>query len=412
MKKTTLIIIVSLIVIAVMLFLTFRRGRKAPEMETVTVVRGDLVTSIFASGEIKSAAQADIFAQTSGTISSLPVKDGQTVYQGQALLQLDTTAARAAVAQKEWALKTALQKKKNLGDGIYSEIDLKAAEALVNEKHAAWIRAEEDYNEDKSNEDSRAVRDFAYTAYLQAEENLEDLKNSNPTEEDWIVIEAEIESAKKALADAELDLSRTTIAAPQNGTLLFADSEVGKVSSTAVVNKGQKLFTIADLSSFIFEVEVDESEIKDVEIGQKVRITFDAYPGMDFEGQVSKIAKTTTLDSSGNKVVEVGIELRGISGDEEGLLLGLSGDAEIIFEEKKDILLVPLDAVFSENGKDFVFVVEGEKLIKREVRLGLENEDLVEVVEGLREGEEVVAERLEEVKKGGQSRPRMRFLGH
>jgi len=277
MSKTKIVIVASLIVVATMLFLNFRRGQQAPEVETVVVSQGTLTTSVFASGEIKSASQAGIFAKTSGTVWNLLVEDGQQVQKGQRLLQLDATSAKATAASKELALQTALQKKKDLEDSVYTHADLVAAEAKANEEYRAWIEAEEDYNEDKTDPSKKAARDTAYTTYLQALEDLEDLRRSNPSDQDWIKADSEVESARNDLENAKLFLSHITIIAPQDGTLIFSDSNAGKISQTSVVNSGQKLFTIADFSSFVFEVEVDESEIEEIEIGQKVRVTLNAY---------------------------------------------------------------------------------------------------------------------------------------
>lgn len=363
-----MIIIISSIVIGVMLVLTFRRGRQAPEFETVPVSRGDLVQSIFASGEAKAKNRRELNFSGGGDVVVVAVAEGDEVTEGQLLAVLDQQSLKEALTQ--------------------AEINLKRARADLD--YAGETRRlflEEHKYDDTSTEE------------LFAQFGQQDAQVRKAV--------AAVELATSQVKSAKISLNNSTLTSPLAGTVVEVNVKEGELFSSS-----QPAIIVADLSSFVFEAEVDESEIEKIEVSQKVRITLDAYSGIEFEGWVSELAKTTTLDSSGNKVVEVGIELRGILGDEEGLLLGLSGDAEIVFEEKKDILLAPLEAVFSENGEDFVFVVEGKKLIKRGVSLGLEDEDLIEVVKGLREGEEVVVERLEEVRKGGQSRPRMRFLGH
>lgn len=369
------------------------RRERGLEVETATVSQSDIRIIVSAPGEIRSANQVGIFAKTSGTVWSLPVKDGQGVSKGDLILQLDATSSQSTAASRELALQTALQKKKDLEDSTYTSADLQAAEALVNEKYFAWLMAEEDYNEDKTDESRRQVRDTAYRTYLSALEDLEDLRQSQPTDQDWIKADSEIASAQKALLDANLSLSYTTLTAPQDGTLLFYDSGSGKIDTTSVITSGQKLFIIADLEDIQFEAEVDEADIGKIEVGQKVRLDLDAYPGREFSGEVSEIERIVSLDSAGNKVVRVKIRIQ--AADESGFKLGLSGDADIIIEEKKDVLTVPLEAVISEGGKTFVSVWDGKKALRRPVELGLENDDTVEVLSGLQTGEKVVISGLE-----------------
>lgn len=393
MSKRVLVFIIVLLVGGGLGAFYLSRRERGLEVETATVSQSDIRIIVSASGKVRSANQADIFAKTSGTVWGLPVVDGQQVSQGDLLLQLDATAAQATNASKELALETARQKKKDLEDSAYTSADLQAAEALVNEKYFAWLMAEEDYNEDKTDESKKETRDTAYTLYLQAEEALEDLRRSNPSDQDWVKVDAEIASARKALLDAKLTLSHTTVTAPQDGTLLYYDGGSGKLDTTSVVTSGQKLFIIADLEDIQFEAEVDEADIGKIEVGQKVRLDLDAYPGREFSGAVSEIERIVSLDSAGNKVVKVKIRIQ--AADEPGFKLGLSGDADIIIEEKKGVLTVPLEAVSGEGGKDYVSVWDGKKALRRPVELGLESDDVVEVLSGLQTGEDVVISGLE-----------------
>lgn len=381
-------------------FFFFRRQQKAFEVSTAVVSRGTVASSVSASGKIVSANKADVFAMISGTVWDVPVKDGQLVYKGHIILQLDTTSALATVASRELALKAALQRKTELEKTVYSETDLKSAEALVNEKRSAWVTAEEKYNEDKLNKTNRAARNTAYTAFLQADEELEDLRASNPTAESWSKTEAEVESAERELLEGKLNLARTTISAPQDGTLLYIESESGggKINVNSIVALGQKLFTVADLNKMEFEAEVDESDIGNIEAGQRTTVILDAYPDLKISGKVSDIEKVVSFDSAGNKIVKAKIVF-----DEKpdvNLALGLFGDVRIITQESDGVLTVPLEAVFNEGGKTFVFVAESGRARKREITGGLETEESLEVISGVEVGEKVIVGDLKRVSDG------------
>jgi len=332
-----------------MLFLTFRRGRRGPEIETAVVARGDIVQSIFASGEVKSKNQRELKFRANGEVVTVKVSAGEEVVKNQFLVSLDQRELQESLRQAEWNLQKA--------------------------------RADLDY--------------YGETRRLFREEH----KYDGPSEELFAQFgqyDAQVRGAEKAVEkydslveSARLALEKSLLISPIAGTVVEVNIKEGEnySGSTAAV-------IVAGLSKIIFEAEVDESDIGKIVVGQKVVIELDAYPDDEFKGEVVEIGRMVALDSAGNKVVEVEIKLKRMEEDKKELLLGLSGEAEIILQEEQDVLLVPVEAVFLEDGKDYVFVVKDAQPVKRQLELGLENDDVVEALSGVRQGEKVVVGNL------------------
>ena len=346
-----------------MLFLNFRHGQSTPEVETALVSRGDIRSSIFASGEVKGRKQVELKFAGGGEVAVVSVGVGDKVGAGQFLAALDQKSLKEALSQAEANLRRAQADLDYAGESRRQFL-----EEHKYDSPSSWLFAQ-----------------FGqYDARVRA-------------------AVAAVESANSQVEAAKISLSNATLSSPISGTVVEVNIKEGQqfdASRPAIV--------VADLSSFVFEAEVDETDIGKVEVGQKALVKLDAYPDTEIEGEVAKIGKITTLDSAGNKVIKVELNLKGLPKD----YLGLSGDVEIVREEKKNVLLLPLEALMIENGKNLVYIVKDKQVLKREVELGLESEEAVEIVKGLSEGEKVVVRGLEEVKKKNQARLRgLRFLG-
>jgi len=154
----------------------------------------------------------------------------------------------------------------------------------------------------------------------------------------------------------------------------------------AYMGGGTTLMTIADLSKMVVKVEVNEVDITKVEVGQEVRIGFDAIRGKVYHGRVKKIAPAGVLE--GNVVVyPVEVEITDLDGR---IRPGMTADLDIIVGEARDVVCVPKEAVRRRRGRTGVLVLVDGRPVPRPVVTGLEDEVKVEIKSGLREGDEVV----------------------
>ena len=194
---------------------------------------------------------------------------------------------------------------------------------------------------------------------------------------------AAVDVAKAAADQSLAALSKGTIRAPFSGTVVESVMKVGEVAAATV-----KALTLADLSSFYFEAEVDEIDVAGLKVGQDVSVELDAYRDRKIRGQVSSIDSAAHLNSSGGTSFFVKIDLE--PDPAVAFRSGLNGEAKIVKETRKDVLVVPTAFVYQKNGKNLVTVIQGKNQLEREIELGEFAEGNYEVTKGLEAGEVLV----------------------
>ncbi|MDI6849833.1 MAG: efflux RND transporter periplasmic adaptor subunit [Candidatus Saccharicenans sp.] len=383
-KKTRLLLfIVIILIIAAIVFLNLQASREKAIKVTVDKVKKQDITSIIsASGEIKPKKNINISALVAGRIVKIGVKEGQEVKAGDFLLQIDPT---------------------------YFEAQVDRIRANINQFKAELIRAEAQYRRDKSYyERQKQLFDSSLISKDQLEGARVQYEVSSATLQS---LRYQIKQAEANLKSTLDDLKKTTYTSPIDGMVTSLRVEEGEVAIVGTMNNpGTVLLTIADLSIMEVEVEVDETDVVNVKVGQTSRVKVDAFPDQIFKGQVTEIGSSaldrTTLGSQESRNFKVVITLED-SGHQ--LKPGLSASADIIVAEKKDILAVPIAAlVIREPKKDDekdqtarptsekareeegVFRIENSRARFQPVKKGIMGGMMVEIVSGLEEGQEIV----------------------
>lgn len=331
----------------VFLILIFSRvffWKKEPKIKTTKVKKDNLTLIVSASGKTKSQNQVDLKFQTSGKLAWVGVKEGENVKKWQAIASLD----------KE-QLKKDLQK--DLNDYMNERWDFE--------------QTQEDYQQTKE----RLLVTDAIKRIL--EKAQFDLNNA--------VIDVEL---------ADLAVRLATLASPIEGIVTHIDTPIAGVNITPAT----AVFTIADPNSVIFVVNVDEADVSQISLGLRAKIALDAYSDQVFEGQVSKISFSAITTTGGGTAFPVEITLP--ENSDLRFKVGMNGDTEIVTQEKENVLVIPTSSVFIREDKNFVWKVVGGVAKKQEVKIGLEVEDLVEVIDGLTEGEKVISEDTSKIKEG------------
>ncbi len=163
------------------------------------------------------------------------------------------------------------------------------------------------------------------------------------------------------------------------------------------VSADSPVFQIVDLQNMRVRAEVEEADIPKVQVGQRVRVYLAAYPDLTFTGEVVQVGIRAESGSGGTTVFPVMVKL---DRTEVPLRLGYNATVDIEVLSRKGIIHLPVTAVFSEDGKDYVFVVQEGKAVRREVAVGERSEEWVEILSGLEEGERVVTEGVGLVREG------------
>ncbi|HEU4324301.1 MAG TPA: efflux RND transporter periplasmic adaptor subunit [Roseiflexaceae bacterium] len=222
-----------------------------------------------------------------------------------------------------------------------------------------------------------------------------------PTESERVTAQTAVERANIAVKQAEYDLTNAVLKAPFAGTVARVDLRVGEPASGTIgsgTDQRSAGITLVDLNGFSLKVPIDELDVAQIRPGQQVLITLDALPDQELKGEVASVEPLATRSSQGTNTYQVTITF-----NSEGatILAGMTAAVEIVTLQKQDVVLVPRRAVIAESGKNYVRIPKegppdpatgAPAFDRREVTLGLSNADQVEIVSGLKAGEQVLVQ--------------------
>ncbi|HEX9941839.1 MAG TPA: efflux RND transporter periplasmic adaptor subunit [Thermoanaerobaculia bacterium] len=379
MKK----ILIGLVVVVVLAGIVFAsiRGKgneKGVKVYAEEVAKRDVSQIVKASGELQPRVRVNISAHVIGKIARLFVEEGDWVKRGQPFLRLEQ---EAFIAQRDqWAAQlrssqTAVQQAQvSLADSRHK---LGRAERLQAEGIA-----------------SREQLEAAQLAAASAELRLQEARET-------------VRQMQANLTKAQDDLSKTTVYAPLTGRVIALNAKEGEVVVSGTMNNpGSVIATIADMAEILAEVDVDETEIVNLKVGQEAVLRVDALPGREYRGRVVEIGSSGYNRPQQPDVTFFKVK---ILLDQPGpeLRAKMSVRAEVHTAAHAGTLAVPIQAVVERpplakgtapagagRGKDeeikVVFVVENGKARQRPVQVGLSDETHVEVVSGLKPEEKVI----------------------
>jgi RND family efflux transporter MFP subunit len=211
------------------------------------------------------------------------------------------------------------------------------------------------------------------------------------------IAELEMENAQARVKEAEQQLTMAAVVAPVSGVVIMpgssSDGKTVKVAEKGTpLQQGELLFSIGDLSGLSVKSKADEVDIKKIQEGQKVTVTGDAFPETPLNGRIASISSQASSNSGqGMPSFEITVAIDELTPEQRKLILvGMSANLEVIIYEKPEALMVPVSAVQSEGDKRFVNKRKGTGFEKTEVKTGYTTLDSVEVLDGLKTGDEIV----------------------
>lgn len=387
--------------------------------QPVEVVRGDLTISVSGSGKVAVSEDAMLSFGSMGRVERIYVAEGDEVTAGALLAKLDTGALELALAQVEAALKQAEYSLEMLEES-YTEEAIESAELAVEaaeayQDYVIWMIYRSEDALDDANEaldlaiiggDPETIAsaealvaaaetavgqwyvevNYAEGALLSAEMQLEAVLDG-PDDGAVAAAEAQLAAAGLAVAETEKQLEEATIRAPFNGLVARIYAEEGDIISMPTI------IQLIDPTSMELEVEVDEIDVADVVLGQLVIIEVDALPDVEIDGEVTAVS-LLSQEMGGVVFYKVTIGFDTPPGNR--LRVGMSATADIVINEKSDILLVPERAIGRDSqGNHAVLVQVDGEIEVRPVITGISNGLDTEIVNGLSEGDIVVIERTE-----------------
>lgn len=352
-----------------------RGNQQIDPSKLATVEKGDVARSVVATGKIQPLAKVEIKSKASGIVERLLVDYGDTVKEGDVLAVLDKEQLEASVREARANLLAA--------EAAYERNKVEALGPDLPFLLSALDRARKLYADGLIAPSLLEDADKAYQLGL----NKQVAARSNAA-----VTKAEVEKARAALERAQTDLRYATIRSPMNGLVLSRDVEIGDAVSSILILGSQAtlVMTLGDVSEVYVLGKVDEADIGRVFLDQPARIVVESFKDKKFEGKVTKISPLG-VEKDNVTTFEVRVSIHNPGGE---LKTNMTANAEIILEEKKDVLLVPESAVVYDRERNASLEVpdpeapDGRRKVA--VTLGISNGVKTELVEGPTEGAQVV----------------------
>jgi HlyD family secretion protein len=403
-KKRRVIVfsLIGLVIVALATVAAVRKREVVIEIQTEKIGRRDITEIVVANGRIQPVVQVVINPEVSGEIIALPVKEGDLVKKGDLLLKIKPDNY---IAQRN-----------SIEANYFSSL------ANRNLAQANLDKAGLEFARQKQLFENKLISD---STFLEAKTSLEVMKASFET------ATHQSEQAKASLARADDDLSKTTIASPIDGTVTKLRSQLGeRVVGTAMM-AGTEIMTIANLNDMEARVDIGESDVVLIALGQRARLEVEAFRDRKFNGVVTEIANAARSSGGGNQQqmsssaqeatkFEVKIRIQ----EKEIFRPGMTVTAEIETRSVTNAIAVPIQSVTTritdEDRKrqdearkqaaltkdpdarqkkeeaamkiqEIVFLLDGERVKKANVKTGISDDTHIEIVEGLKEGQEVIS---------------------
>ena len=422
MKKKWIWITLGALAVVIIAGLGMARGArgKAESVQLARVRKEDVTSRVRAPGKIEPKTQVKVSADIPGKVVILNVKEGDPVKRGQLLLGLDDTQYRAANSQAAAAVSSAKARLRE------AEHTMKVAEATYQRQRALFDQKLL----------SQAEWDAATNSYEQARVSMatshEEVSRST--------------AAKDAAAD---NLSKTRFVAPFDGIVSALNVEKGEIVVTGTMNNpGTQILVVSDLSRMLVRAEVDETDVVDMQLGQKAKISVDAFPDTTFQGTVFEIGNTAKRSAISSVEGQTNFEVKVVFDEHVAQVRpGMTADVDIETGKHAGTLAVPIQSVIIRTQSQLdraakaktksadakkkapkdksataasmedstigrkdpeitgVMVVNSEVTKFVPVRTGLASETMMEVFGELKEGDQVVSgpyRALREIKPGAK----------
>jgi HlyD family secretion protein len=420
-KKVWLWVAVGGVVLAVLIGMSVSKASnsKIESVQMALVRRQDISSRVRAPGKIEPKTQVKVSADIMGKITHLLVKEGDRVRQGQLMLQLDDTQYRSFWEQARAAAAS--------------------ARAHLRETTTALRLEDSNYAREKSLYEQKLL---STAEWEQAEHNNETVRVAAASAQE------DATRSDAALRGAADNLAKTRFLAPFDGVVSALNVEQGEIVITGTMNNvGTQILTVSDLSRMLVRADVDETDVVNMKVGQKAKISVDAVPDTTFSGTVTEIGNTAKRSITSTVEGQTNFEVKVVfDHNVPQVRPGMTADVEISTGTHEKVMAVPIQAVVVRTQRELdraargkltakpkpkpksadltvsaeddtagkkdkeitgVFVVRKDIATFVPVRAGLSSDTMIEVQGDMKEGDTVVSgpyKALRELKPGGKVR--------
>lgn len=382
------------------------------EVQVEDAEKREIIEKVSANGKIQPETDVKISPEVSGKVLEIAVKEGQAVKKGDLLLILNPDLLEANVNRASASVNT-------------SKANLANSRARLAQSEAQYAQVEQNYQRSLQLKAdgviSQAEMDQAEASYQSA------LADKKAAEESVNASNYTVRSAQATLKEASDNLGRTSIYAPNDGIITALQVEVGETVLGTIQMSGTEVMRVSDLHVMEVDVDVNESDIVRVNLGDTAEVEVDAYQDKIFKGIVTEIANAASNATalSTDQVTNFSVKIRILPESYADILAqhedmvspfrtGMSATVDILTARRPDVLSIPIEAVttrtdtsratsFREKMErkkkakeedldpiECVFVTNGEKAEIRVVKTGLQDNRHIEILSGLSDGEEVI----------------------
>lgn len=393
-KKSKKILLFSIIggilLLVIIAVVVSGKKDKLTTVQTEKVVKRNIVQVVSGTGTINPETKVDISAEISGEIVQLPYKEGDTVKKGDLLVKIKAETYGARINQQQAGVQ-------------YSRTQVEVSENNLKKAELELQRTEQLFN---SGLVSQSDLDNARIAFQVAQSNV---KSSN----------ANVRQNLALLQQSSQDLSKATIRSNMDGIVTKLNNEIGEKVVGTQQMAGSVIMTVSDLSTMDAEIEVSETDITNVKLGDTAEVEVDAFPDRMIKGYVYEISNSAKSKGTGTQeqVINFIVKIRIIDQD-VSLKPGMSCNAEIKVNSKSDVITIPIQSVTAredekttettnedvkrkseenlkkkEKPKEVVFIVEEgtpSKVKMVQVKTGISDDKYIEVLEGLKPDDIIV----------------------
>lgn len=405
------------------------------------VAKSSIASDVSYTGELESSQSVGLISKVSAKAMKVYVKEGDYVEAGDILATLDQTDIRLSYEQALAGYESALASYNQVVNSTSKQQTTQASNALLNAENAynqalanyerekslyengSQLKlSEQAYNDAKSNYDrvkqlfdmggaSKIELDGAYSTLLNAEENYKTVKvtssasfdaakialsnaeNALKSAKDNISLtqnsvsssvstaKAGVNSAKASLNIAQNALSNTTIISPISGYVGLCN-----IKENQMVSQGFEIFQVKNTHLIDATINVTESVIRNIEVGSKAIVNVQSADIMGIEG-VCTVVNPIKNDMTGLYTVKVSID-----NTDEKINVGMIADITLVTSSKDDIIKVPTNSLINKSGKYYLYIANGNKAEKREVKIGINDEEYTEILSGLKMGDKVIVD--------------------
>lgn len=403
MSKKKVYIIIGIIVALIIVLIALSKAGvlgdndKSIEVEIAKANEITIVETVSATGKIQPEIEVKISSEVSGEIIALPVKEGQVVKKGDLLVKINPDLYTSGL---------------NRSVSNYS-----GTKAGLSQADASFKEAQANYNRNKTLFEKGII---SRSDWDKAIASFEVAKASKQT------AYYNVQSANATVKEAKDNLGRTTIYAPADGTISMLNVELGERVLGTQQMTGTEILRVANLNNMEVEVDVNENDIVKINIGDETKIQVDAYLKKEFKGIVTSISNSASSTTTADQVTNFKVKVRILKESYMDLIEGkpatyspfrpgMTATVDIITTRKENVIGIPISsvviksdtsatpkievAVDNESGKvktksdkklECVFVKVGDKAKIRIVKTGIQDDTNIEILSGLKKGDEVI----------------------